>query len=404
MLNLPSIGWYSGDVHVHMNYGGAYRNTPRRLADQARAEDLHLVENLIVNKEGRFPDEGYFSGKPDPASTSETVIVHDQEYHTSYWGHAGLLGLRDHLILPGYAGYANTAAASLYPSNSVVMDLVHQQGGVTGYVHPFDSYPDPWDTVKALTDEFPVDVALGKVDYYEALGFVDDYLPTARVWYQILNCGFRLAAGAGTDAMANFASLRGPVGLNRVFVKSGSPLEHHRWLDSLKAGRSFATNGPLLGFTLNDRELGQELTLPDGGGDVTAKITLKSIVPIDTLEVVRNGAVAVTVPLTAQRTNVSLSVKLAVHESGWYILRARGAHPAYPILDAYPYATTSPIYVIVGGRPIRSPTDARYFIAWIDRLEAGAEAYRAWNTPAEKSLVLEEIRRARKEFEGRLER
>jgi hypothetical protein len=404
MLNLPSTGWYSGDVHVHMNYGGAYRNTPRRLADQARAEDLHLVENLIVNKEGRFPDEGYFSGKPDPASTSETVIVHDQEYHTSYWGHAGLLGLRDHLILPGYAGYANTAAASLYPSNSVVMDLVHQQGGVTGYVHPFDSYPDPWDTVKALTDEFPVDVALGKVDYYEALGFVDDYLPTARVWYQILNCGFRLAAGAGTDAMANFASLRGPVGLNRVFVKSGSPLEHHRWLDSLKAGRSFATNGPLLGFTLNDRELGQELTLPDGGGDVTAKITLKSIVPIDTLEVVRNGAVAVTVPLTAQRTNVSLSVKLAVHESGWYILRARGAHPAYPILDAYPYATTSPIYVIVGGRPIRSPTDARYFIAWIDRLEAGAEAYQAWNAPAEKSLVLEEIRRARKEFEGRLER
>jgi TolB protein len=404
MLNLTSTGWYSGDVHVHMNYGGAYRNTPRRLADQARAEDLHLVENLIVNKEGRFPDEGYFSGKPDPASTSETVIVHDQEYHTSYWGHAGLLGLRDHLILPGYAGYANTAAASLYPSNSAVMDLVHQQGGITGYVHPFDSYPNPWDTVKALTNEFPVDVALGKVDYYEALGFVDDYLPTARVWYQILNCGFRLSAAAGTDAMANFASLRGPVGLNRVFVKSGSPLEHHRWLDSLKAGRSFATNGPLLGFTLNDRELGQELRLPDGGGDVTAKITLNSIVPIDTLEVVRNGAVAVTVPLTAQRTNVSLSVKLAVHESGWYILRARGAHPAYPILDAYPYATTSPIYVIVGGRPIRSPTDARYFIAWIDRLEAGAEAYQAWNTPAEKSLVLDEIRRARKEFEGRLER
>src|SRR5256886_3322042 len=29
------------------------------------------------------------------------------------------------------------------------------------------------------------------------------------------NCGFHLPTAAGTDAMANFASLRGPVGLNR---------------------------------------------------------------------------------------------------------------------------------------------------------------------------------------------
>ena len=47
-------------------------------------------------------------------------------------------------------------------------------------------------------------------------------MATAKVWYQLLNCGFRLPAGAGTDAMANFASLRGPVGMNRVFVKSGA--------------------------------------------------------------------------------------------------------------------------------------------------------------------------------------
>jgi TolB protein len=41
-----------------MNYGGAYQNTPSHLAEQARAEDLHLIENLIVNKEGRIPDVG----------------------------------------------------------------------------------------------------------------------------------------------------------------------------------------------------------------------------------------------------------------------------------------------------------------------------------------------------------
>ena len=203
-----------------MNYGGAYHNTPSRLAFQARAEDLDLVENLIVNKEGRIPDIAYPVGR-DPASTAATIIVHDQEFHTSVWGHLGLLGLRDHVLLPGYAGYAGTAAASLAPTNAEVADLGRAEGAVIGYVHPFDSDPDPADTTKPLTAEFPVDVALGKVDYYEALGFVDDPMATAHVWYRMLNCGFRLPAGAGTDAMANFASLRGPVGMNRVYVHTG---------------------------------------------------------------------------------------------------------------------------------------------------------------------------------------
>ena len=42
--------------------------------------------------------------------------------------------------------------------------------------------------------------------------------PRADIWYRLLNLGFRLPAGAGTDAMANYASLRGPVGMNRVFI------------------------------------------------------------------------------------------------------------------------------------------------------------------------------------------
>ena len=63
-----------------------------------------------------------------------------------------------------------------------------------------------------------MDLALGKVDYIEVLGFAD-HKSTANVWYRLLNCGFRLPTAAGTDAMANFASLRGPVGLNRVYAK-----------------------------------------------------------------------------------------------------------------------------------------------------------------------------------------
>jgi hypothetical protein len=397
-INLPGSGWYSGDLHVHMNYGGAYRNTPSRLAAQAQAEDLHVVENLIVNKEGRIPDVDYFTGRLDRASSPTTLIAHSEEYHTSYWGHTGLLGLQRNLILPAYAAYENTAAASLYPSNAVVLDLAHQQGAITGYVHPFDRYPDPSDTTRPLTHELPVDVALGKVDYYEALGFVDDYMATAAVWYRLLNCGFRLPAGAGTDAMANFASLRGPVGMNRVFVRSGSPLEYRRWLTALKDGRSFATNGPLLGFTLGEAGLGDEVRLPAGGKSLVARVSLLSNVPVDRLELIRNGEVAAEIPLPGTRTRVSTRITIPIKQSGWYLLRARGERSSYPILDVYPYATTSPIYVIVGDQPTSSAKDADFFIAWIDRLHSAASAHSGWNTGAERSGTLDLIRRARDEF------
>src|SRR5207302_3359169 len=144
------------------------------------------------------------------------------------------------------AVYPNTSAASLFPPNAVIADLAHGQHGLVGYAHPFDSAPDPADKSTALTDELPVDVALGKVDYIEVLGF-SDHKATTEVWYRLLNCGFHLPAAAGTDAMANYASLRGPVGLNRVYaaVQKGKG-EIAFWLDSLKHGNTFATNGPLL--------------------------------------------------------------------------------------------------------------------------------------------------------------
>jgi hypothetical protein len=44
--------------------------------------------------------------------------------------------------------------------------------------------------------------------------------------------------------------------------------------------------------------LGDELVLPKGGGELTARIILRSFVPIDHLEIVGNGAVVATIPLS----------------------------------------------------------------------------------------------------------
>ncbi|HKT48236.1 MAG TPA: hypothetical protein VJP87_11990, partial [Candidatus Acidoferrales bacterium] len=115
--------WVSADLHVHMNYGGAYVNEPRNLRDQAEAEGLSIVNNLVVNKEQRFPDIAFAGKGIDTASDEDTIIIHGQEFHTSYWGHRGLLAIKDSILLPGYAGYPNTAAASLLPMNADVYDM-----------------------------------------------------------------------------------------------------------------------------------------------------------------------------------------------------------------------------------------------------------------------------------------
>src|SRR3989454_4488840 len=85
--------WVSGDLHVHMNYGGTYRNDPKNLVAQAAAENLSVVHNLIVNKEQRIPDISYFTGRLDQASMPNVLLLHGQEFHTSVWGHLGLLHL-----------------------------------------------------------------------------------------------------------------------------------------------------------------------------------------------------------------------------------------------------------------------------------------------------------------------
>jgi hypothetical protein len=406
-LELPDEwqSWKSADVHVHMNYGGTYRNTPARLVRQAEAEDLDLVFNLIVNKEQRLPDIGYFSTAPDEASSSDVVLLHAQEYHTSYWGHMGLLGLDEHYLLPDYSSYPGTAAASIYPDNAVAAELAHGQNAAVGYVHPFGAPPPNPATDESLTNALPVDAALGNVDYYEVVGFAD-HRASAEVWHRLLNCGFRIAAAGGTDAMANYASLRGPVGVNRTYVMmANDPVDatarRDAWLEGLKRGHTLATNGPLLGFAVNAEGPGAEIELDAGEHELEYSGFLRSMVPVDHLEVVYNGEVAKTINLGGNRKSADLRGSVRVDESGWLLLRAwnDGSHPH--VFDLYPYATTTPVYVNIDGKAPRSREDAEYFIAWIGRIRESAAEHPDYNSETERDAVLANLDRAERVFEER---
>jgi len=393
--------WISGDLHVHMNYGGTYENSAERLAEQAKAEGLVIVNNLVVNKEQRFPDIASVGGNQENAEEGNVVIVSGQEFHTSYWGHRGLLGLRGAILLPGYAGYPNTAAASLDPMNADVYDLAHAQGALVGAVHPFDEVPDPFaNPPQKITDELPVDVALGKLDYMEIVGF-SDHKSTAAVWYKLLNLGFRLPAGAGTDATTNYAApIRSQLGADRVYVWVPEwPLNVELWFEGLKKGRTFATNGPLLEFMLGGERVGSELKFEGAQAAVPFTAKLRSIVPVNHLEVVCNGKVAQTLKLEGTRDAADVAGTLPLKESGWCVLRAWSDRDEYPVLDNYVYGTTSPVYVAIGGKGPRSPEDAKYFAAWIARTIEVTSQYLDWNSAEEKTYVLKRLAEAKAVYE-----
>ncbi len=416
-VKLRSIGkptqedhWVSSDLHVHMNYGGEYRNAPGHLVLQAEAENLGIVNNLIVNKEQRIPDIAYSGKQVDPASNARAMVVHGQEFHTTQWGHLGLLNIRDGILLPGYAGYPGTAANSLLPMDADVADMAHAHGALVGIAHPFDEDPATVPrTQEDAPEELAADVALGKLDYLEVVGF-NDYRATAGVWCRLLDLGFRLPAGAGTDAMANFASLRGPVGMDRVYARvPNGPVKIEAFMDALKSGKTVATNGPLLDFSLGSEKIGGEVKL-EGAKNITFSASLRSIVPLDRWELVCYGA---KVALGSSRQYFVQDLKMnvardggeargvvAIEKSGWCLVRASSDKSEYPILDNYVYATTSPIYVTVGGKKPGSREDAEYFIAWMDRTMAMASKYAYWNSEDEKEVASKRLKAAREIYEG----
>jgi hypothetical protein len=236
------------------------------------------------------------------------------------------------------------------------------------------------------------------------MGF-SDHRATASIWHRLLNLGFRIPAGAGTDAMANYASLRGPVGTNRTYVPvPAGPVRSDLFLEGLRAGRSLATNGPLLDFTLGGAAPGDTMSSPRAPATLSYTAALRSIVPIEHLEIVCNGRVAAALALSSSSTVDDLAGVLTLPTSAWCTLQAWNEGPTLPILDSYPYATTSPIYVEVESAPLASPEDAAFFVGWVDRLLERAAAHPDWNTAAEREETLASLRAARAVFLAKLDR
>jgi Tol biopolymer transport system component len=391
-------GWYSGDTHAHDLHQGRFGLMHRSLFTQSLAEDLN-VSNVLIHMDGtrlmgRWAD---LTGEPHPLSTPTHILQFAQEFRGSL-GHIGLLGI-SRFVLPLVGGTGNTAYEQT-ASDLKYIDAAREQGGIAGFMHPYlNAGRNPAGWSGSL---IPVDVALGRGDFYDVASLYSDELASAEMYYKLLNCGFRLPATGGTD---NFPDVwrDPPPGTDRTYAKVDGTLTVQSWLAAVKAGRTFASNGPLITqFTVDGQQAGGELRLPaTAPAEVVVDARVLSIAPIERIEVVVNGQIAQTVAASGGTAptaglgmhELSFRGRVAIPDGGWIAARVVGPPSPY-VADSYAFAHTSPVYVVRDGRPFVSAADALYLAEVVEAIWTRADRA-GWRSDADRAAFRAEIDQAR---------
>ena len=183
-------------------------------------------------------------------------------------------------------------------------------------------------------------------------------------------------------------------------VKTDGPFTMKSWLDGLKGGRSFVTNGPMPALLVNGKGPGETTELATAG-NVRVVATVESHVPIETIELIVNGKVAAHNEIAANETRTPLvrrlDVELPIQQSSWIALRVRGPGHA-SVFDGHAWAHTSPVFVKVASQRIASRQDAAYFVDWIEQMLRVVAARNRYATVENRREVETLFRQAQSEF------
>jgi Tol biopolymer transport system component len=391
LMDLPAMGWYSGDTHVHDLHQGRFGLTHQTFFDELRAEDLHVTNALIhmdgTRIMGRWAD---LTGKPSPLSTSQYILQYAEEFRGSL-GHISLLGIK-RFVTP-LAGGARSTSYAQPELDSRYIDSAHAQGGISGFPHPYYSLVK--QPRQAASNLIPVDAALGKGDYYDIGAVWSDEFSSAEIYYRLLNCGFRLPATSGTD---NFSDVwrDPPPGTDRTYVRIKGPLTLANWFAGIKAGHTFGTTGPLVFLDVAGRQPGDEITLAASAArTLPVRAEAVSIAPMSRLDILVNGKVVRSVIASSKTDSLKMVFKdsVAVPAGGWVAARVIGPSSRY-VTDGYAFAQTTPVYIVRGGHPYTSAEDAKFLGEAVDAVWARVEKS-PWRTTAERDRFHDEITRAR---------
>lgn len=173
-------------------------------------------------------------------------------------------------------------------------------------------------------------------------------------FYRYLNAGLRIPFSTGTDwCQYDFS---------RVYVRMDEPLTTENWLQALRHGRSFITNGPLLELEVNGRNIGDTVSLSAEDRQLRVRATARGRRNFDRLELVLDGQVVASESARPSDGHFEAVIEqtLTAKLAGW--LAARTPPPSVPgdeqrvqktPLNEYGrevFSHTSPVYIEIDGR------------------------------------------------------
>ncbi|CAN5855285.1 hypothetical protein BH20ACI4_BH20ACI4_27710 [soil metagenome] len=335
---LERDGWYSADLHSHLNYGGPYLLTPEDMILDMRAENLDLSTPQLANLHTRFNDVEWWNWR-----RTELPLIHfAQEIRSHFLGHGGVVGA-DALFFPWYSGPGYPVYNQIDLPNSAALQFARNHGGMNSYVHPV-STSDPFPAngePSGLPLELVPDALLGDVDTLEVACLWSDELGTSEAWYRLLNLGLPIMPSAGSDTMHNFYRTM-PIGATRVYAKPDGAMNLQNFLAAVKKGKSFVTHGPMLKFTAGGKEAGEVINAASGQ-TIEWKLEAMSVVPVEKVEIIVNGKVAWSGRDVGARKQ-TFSGKINVPNGGWIAARVYGGATKPPFTDSYPFAHTAPVW------------------------------------------------------------
>jgi hypothetical protein len=364
-INMPKLGWYSGQTHIHTTDLGSPVQFSQYWPLVSQAEDLHA--SYILTLKGEWDTHAIYAdefpmGPRKTFSTSDHHIAYGEEFRNNPYGHLAFLGLSS-LIQPISTGALGELGGPDYPSNAAILDEALAQGANTIAAHFGNFRAAKVEQIKAgwpsTGFEMPVDMALGKLQLAEIEGNGGQI----DVWYDLLNCGFKIPATAGPDWIMKDTP--------RVYVNLGdTPFSLDNWREGLKQGNSFITRGPMLFFSVNGSQPGSTLEVKKR--QTNFQVDAKALTPDGPIpvEVVYNGEVILKTSET--------SFQVTAEDSGWLAVRCEGAH-------------SNPVYINVEGRPAGKAEPAQKFIKIIDRLTDWVKTKGLFDTESQKEEVLKVI-------------
>jgi tetratricopeptide (TPR) repeat protein len=350
-VDMPERGWYSADDHIHI------RRSPREnplILKWVAAEDVHVGALLQM---GDFWSESYFSqyawGQDGVYQIEERFLTSGQEEpRTHALGHTISLAADDFVRFPNE-----------YYHYDQVFDRVRELGGLAGYAHQATSFY--FRGYRGMT----LDVLRGKVDFLEVLqfcgGFTTEPMRT-QSYYQFLDLGFPLTATAGSDFpwCGRGAGGQAQIGNARFYTRVDDVLTFEAWRESLKAGHTFVSSGPVIELEVNGALPGDELDVSRGSRlRISARANGHAEqVPLRELEIVGHGRVLRRVGAEApgqSSSEITLDLEIPVEHGLWIAARCRAGD--------LQVAHTTPVYVKVDGGGFHNPRTAGHYLDLSER-------------------------------------